>query len=117
MVTGTIEEGKVKVGDEIELIGYNPKGVKTTVTGIETFRKQLDYGEAGDNIGILVRGLERDDIRRGQVLCKPGTLQCHSSFEGNIYILKEEEGGRKKPFPTGYRPQVDRDDFFVYRTS
>lgn len=104
MVTGTVDTGKIKVGDEVEIVGYSPKSTKTTITGIETFRKQLDYGEAGDNIGLLVRGIERDDIRRGQVLSKPGTLTCHSRMEANIYVLKEEEGGRKKPFPNKYKP-------------
>lgn len=106
VATGTVDQGKVKSGDEVEIVGYAPKNVKTTITGIETFKKTLDYGEAGDNIGLLLRGLERDQIRRGQVIAKPGTLSAHKNMEVNLYILKEDEGGRKKPFPDGYRPQL-----------
>jgi len=105
VVTGTIESGKVKVGEDVDLVGYNKKIIKTTITGIETFRKQLESGQAGDNVGMLLRSLQRDDVFRGQIICKPGTLSLHQNFEANIYILKEEEGGRKKPFVTGYRPQ------------
>jgi len=106
VVTGTIESGKVKIGDEVDLVGYNKKIIKTTITGIETFRKQLDSGQAGDNVGLLLRSLQRDDVFRGQIISKPGSLSIHQNFEANIYVLKEEEGGRKKPFVTGYRPQV-----------
>lgn len=105
VVTGTIESGKVKLGDEVDLVGYNKKNVRTTITGIETFRKQLESGQAGDNVGMLVRSLQRDDVFRGQIIAKPGSLTVHRNFEANIYVLKEEEGGRKKPFVTGYRPQ------------
>jgi len=105
VVTGTIDQGKVKTGDEVELVGYSKKNTKTTITGIETFRKTLDYGEAGDNIGLLVRSLQREDIFRGQVICKPGSLTLHQNVEASIYVLKVDEGGRKKPFINGYRPQ------------
>jgi len=105
VVTGTIESGKVKIGDDVDLVGYNKKIIKTTITGIETFRKQLESGQSGDNVGMLLRSLQRDDVFRGQIICKPGSLSVHQNFEANIYILKEEEGGRKKPFVTGYRPQ------------
>jgi len=105
VVTGTIEQGKVKAGEDVELVGYSKKITKTTITGIETFRKSLDYGEAGDNIGMLVRSLTRDDVFRGQVIAKPGSLTVNQNIEANIYVLKEEEGGRKKPFVNGYRPQ------------
>jgi len=105
VVTGTIESGKVKIGDDVDLVGYNKKVTKTTITGIETFKKQLESGQAGDNVGLLLRSLQRDDVFRGQIICKPGTLSLHQNFEANIYILKDTEGGRKKPFVTGYRPQ------------
>eukprot|EP00331_Platyophrya_macrostoma_P007578 CAMPEP_0176425054 /NCGR_PEP_ID=MMETSP0127-20121128/11184_1 /TAXON_ID=938130 /ORGANISM="Platyophrya macrostoma, Strain WH" /LENGTH=473 /DNA_ID=CAMNT_0017806189 /DNA_START=271 /DNA_END=1692 /DNA_ORIENTATION=- len=105
VATGTIESGKIKTGDELEVIGYSKKSTRTAVTGIETFRKSLDYGEAGDNVGILVRSLQREDISRGHILCKPGTLSVHRNFEATMYILKDEEGGRKKSFVTGYKPQ------------
>lgn len=94
VATGTVDQGKIKPGDDIEIVGYTPKNLKTTVTGIETFKKTLDYGEAGDNIGLLLRGLNRDQIRRGQVIAKPGTLSAHKNLEVNLYILKEDEGGR-----------------------
>lgn len=103
VVTGTVDQGRVKVKDDIEIVGYG-KPKPTTIVGIETFKKQLDSGEAGDNVGLLIRGFNREDVRRGQVLCKPGTLSTHNCIEGNLYILKEEEGGRKRPFPNGYRP-------------
>jgi elongation factor Tu len=105
VATGTIETGKVKVGEDVDLVGYSPKITKTTITGIETFRKQLDFAQAGDNVGLLVRSLQREDIFRGQIICKPGTLSQHANIAASIYVLKEEEGGRKKPFVTGYRPQ------------
>ncbi|CAD8201607.1 unnamed protein product [Paramecium octaurelia] len=105
VVTGTIDQGKASIKDNIEVVGYG-KPKQTAIVGVETFKKQLDFGEAGDNVGILIRGLTRDDVRRGQVLCKPGSLTTHNCIESNLYILKEEEGGRKKPFPNGYRPQM-----------
>ena len=104
VVTGRIESGVVKVGDEIEIVGLrDPK--KSVVTGVEMFRKMLDRGEAGDNVGILLRGVEKDDVERGQVLAKTGTAKPHTEFEAEVYILTKEEGGRHKPFFTGYRPQ------------
>eukprot|EP01017_Pseudomicrothorax_dubius_P047540 TRINITY_DN855_c0_g1_i2.p1 TRINITY_DN855_c0_g1~~TRINITY_DN855_c0_g1_i2.p1 ORF type:complete len:437 (+),score=175.76 TRINITY_DN855_c0_g1_i2:66-1376(+) len=105
VVTGTVEAGKVKIGDEVDIYGYHKDPLRTTITGIETFRKQLDYGEAGDNVGLLIRALTRDQVFRGCVLAKPGTIQQNRTCEAAIYILKEEEGGRKKPFLSGYRPQ------------
>jgi elongation factor Tu len=94
----------IKVGDEVEILGFvDPR--KTTVTGVEMFRKLLDRGEAGDNVGCLLRGIEKDDVERGQVLVAPGSLKTHKRFEGEIYVLKKEEGGRHKPFFTNYRPQ------------
>ncbi len=105
VVTGRIESGKVKVGDEVEIVGLKDEVTKTTVTGVEMFRKQLDEGEAGDNVGVLLRGIEKDGVERGQVLAKPGTAQAHTEFEAEVYILTKEEGGRHKPFANGYRPQ------------
>ncbi len=104
VVTGRIESGVIKVGDEIEIVGIRDLK-KSTVTGVEMFRKMLDRGEAGDNVGILLRGVEKDDVERGQVLAKPGTTTPHTEFEAEVYILTKEEGGRHKPFFTGYRPQ------------
>jgi len=104
VVTGRIERGMVKVGEEIEVVGIKDTQ-KTTVTGIEMFNKQLNEGMAGDNAGILLRGLKKEDITRGQVLCKPASVKPHSEFEGEVYILKKEEGGRHTPFFTGYKPQ------------
>jgi elongation factor Tu len=104
VVTGRIERGQVKVGDEIEIVGLKA-AQKTTVTGVEMFRKQLDQGQAGDNVGILLRGTEKDAVERGQVLAKSGTATPHTDFEAEVYILTKEEGGRHKPFFTGYRPQ------------
>ncbi|MBT7499847.1 MAG: elongation factor Tu [Candidatus Pacebacteria bacterium] len=104
VVTGRIASGKVKVGEEIEMVGIRDTA-KTTVTGVEMFRKLLDDGQAGDNVGILLRGIGKDDIERGQVLAKPGTASPHTEFEAEVYILTKEEGGRHKPFFTGYRPQ------------
>ena len=104
VATGRIESGKVKVGEEIELVGFEDTS-KTTVTGVEMFRKLLDDGQAGDNVGILLRGIEKDGIQRGQVLAKPGSITPHTEFEAEVYILKKEEGGRHKPFFTGYKPQ------------
>ena len=105
VVVGTIEQGKVKPGDEIEILGYG-KTTKSTVTGIETFKKTLDYGEAGDNVGLLVRGLTRNKVSRGQTISKPGALKMNQCFEAQVYIMKESEGGRKKGFYTGYKPQI-----------
>jgi elongation factor Tu len=104
VVTGRIERGQVKVGEEVEIVGLKPTA-KTVVTGIEMFNKSLDSGQAGDNAGILVRGLKKEDITRGQVLSKPGSVTPHSEFEAEVYILKKEEGGRHTPFFTGYKPQ------------
>lgn len=104
VVTGRITTGIVKVGDEIEIVGLRP-AQKTTVTGVEMFRKMLDQGQAGDNVGVLLRGTGKDDVERGQVLAKTGTATPHTEFEAEVYILTKEEGGRHKPFFTGYRPQ------------
>lgn len=104
VVTGRIESGVVKVGEEIEIVGLKDS-TKTTVTGVEMFRKLLDQGEAGDNVGILLRGVGKDDVERGQVLAKPGSTTPHTEFEAEVYILTKEEGGRHKPFFSGYRPQ------------
>ena len=104
VVTGRIESGKVKVGDEVEIIGLHDKQ-KSVVTGVEMFRKSLDDGQAGDNVGILLRGIEKDAVERGQVLAKPGSVTAHTDFEAKVYILTKEEGGRHKPFTNGYRPQ------------
>ena len=104
VVTGRIETGVVKVGEEVEISGIKATQ-KTTVTGVEMFRKMLDQGEAGDNVGILLRGVGKDDVERGQVLAKPGSTSVHTEFEAEVYILTKEEGGRHKPFFTGYRPQ------------
>ena len=104
VVTGRIESGMVKIGDEVEIAGIKDTK-KSTVTGVEMFRKMLDQGEAGDNVGILLRGVGKDDVERGQVLAKPGTASVHTEFEAEVYILTKEEGGRHKPFFTGYRPQ------------
>jgi elongation factor Tu len=104
VVTGRIEQGKINVGDELEVLGYGNKS-KTTCTGVEMFKKLLDYGMAGDNIGALIRGLKREDVRRGQVLCKPGTLSTASKFEAEVYCLSQDEGGRHTPFFSNYRPQ------------
>ena len=104
VVTGRVERGKVKVGEEVEIVGFKPTE-KKVVTGVEMFRKLLDAGEAGDNIGVLLRGVEKDDVERGQVLCKPGSIKAHTKFKGTVYILSKEEGGRHTPFFNGYRPQ------------
>ena len=110
VVTGRIERGIVKVGDEVEIVGIKPTK-KTIVTGVEMFRKLLDQGEAGDNVGVLLRGVERTDVERGQVLAKPGSITPHTKFEAEVYVLTKEEGGRHTPFFTGYRPQ------FYFRTT
>ncbi|MBI4299791.1 MAG: elongation factor Tu [Chloroflexi bacterium] len=104
VATGRIERGVVKVGDEIEIVGFKPT-TKTVVTGVEMFRKTLDYGEAGDNVGCLLRGVDRDEIERGQVLAQPGSITPHTKFEAEVYVLSKEEGGRHTPFFSGYRPQ------------
>lgn len=105
VVTGRIERGIVKVNEEVEIVGIHPKSTKTIVTGIEMFRKQLDEGQAGDNAGLLLRGVEKDDVERGQVIAKPGSITPHTDFEAEVYILTKEEGGRHTPFFSGYRPQ------------
>ena len=110
VVTGRIERGIVKVGDEIEIIGIKPT-IKTIVTGVEMFRKLLDQGEAGDNVGVLLRGTKREEVERGQVLAKPGSITPHTKFEAEVYVLTKEEGGRHTPFFQGYRPQ------FYFRTT
>src|SRR5262249_31005130 len=109
--TGRIERGKVKVGDEVEIVGLMKGTKKTTVTGVEMFQKTLEYGVAGDNVGVLLRGVERTEIERGQVLAKPGSITPHTDLEANVYVLTREEGGRPTPFFTGYRPQ------FYFRTT
>ncbi|MFC7399922.1 EF-Tu/IF-2/RF-3 family GTPase, partial [Chelatococcus sp. GCM10030263] len=110
VVTGRVERGIVKVGEEIEIVGLRATQ-KTTVTGVEMFRKLLDQGQAGDNIGALLRGTKREDVERGQVLCKPGSVKPHTKFKAEAYILTKEEGGRHTPFFTNYRPQ------FYFRTT
>ena len=110
VVTGRVERGVVKVGDEIEIVGIRETSV-TTCTGVEMFRKLLDQGQAGDNVGVLLRGTKRDEVERGQVLCKPGSITPHTKFEAEVYILSKEEGGRHTPFFNGYRPQ------FYFRTT
>jgi elongation factor Tu len=104
VVTGRIERGRVKVSEEVEIVGFKPTE-KKVVTGVEMFRKILDSGEAGDNVGVLLRGVEKDDVERGQVLAKPGSIKPHTKFKGEVYILSKEEGGRHTPFFNGYRPQ------------
>jgi elongation factor Tu len=104
VVTGRVERGKVKVGEEVEIVGFKPT-MKKVVTGVEMFRKLLDEGVAGDNIGVLLRGLEKDEVERGQVLAKPGSITPHTKFKAEVYVLTKEEGGRHTPFFNGYRPQ------------
>jgi elongation factor Tu len=111
VATGRIEQGKVNVGDEIELVGIHPQTSKTVVTGVEMFRKLLDEGQAGDNVGCLLRGVKREEIERGQVLAKPGSITPHTKFKAEVYCLTKEEGGRHTPFFNGYRPQ------FYFRTT
>ena len=106
VATGTVEQGKIKIGEEVEIVGYNPINTKVSITGVETFNKTLDQGEAGDNVGLLIRGLTREQLRRGMIIAKPKTLTPNTKFEANIYCLKTEEGGRKTSFATGYRPQL-----------
>jgi elongation factor Tu len=110
VVTGKIEQGVVRTGDELEIVGLNPTA-KTVCTGVEMFRKSLDEGHAGDNAGILLRGTKKEDVERGQVICKPGSITPHTNFEANVYVLTKEEGGRHKPFFQNYRPQ------FYFRTT
>ena len=111
VVTGRIERGIVKVNEDVEIVGIKPDSTKTTVTGIEMFRKLLDEGQAGENVGLLIRGIKREDVERGQVVVKPGTTTPHTNFEANVYILSKDEGGRHTPFFNNYRPQ------FYFRTT
>jgi elongation factor Tu len=111
VATGRVERGKVKVGEEVELVGLRPESQKKVVTGVEMFKKLLDEGVAGDNVGILLRGTDRADVERGMVLAKPGSITPHTKFKGEVYVLTKEEGGRHTPFFTGYRPQ------FYFRTT
>jgi elongation factor Tu len=111
VATGRIERGRVKVGEGVEIVGLIPQPITSTVTGVEMFRKLLDEGEAGDNAGLLLRGIEKKDIRRGMVICKPGSITPHTEFKGEVYVLSKEEGGRHTPFFNKYRPQ------FYFRTT
>jgi elongation factor Tu len=112
VATGRIDRGIVKVGDEVEIVGLSaPKGQKTVVTGVEMFRKMLDQGQAGDNAGLLLRGVKKEEVERGMVLAKPGTITPHTKFKAEVYVLTKEEGGRHTPFFNGYRPQ------FYFRTT
>jgi elongation factor Tu len=111
VVTGKIERGVVNVNEEVEVVGIKPKSFKTTVTGVEMFRKLLDQGQAGDNVGLLLRGTKREEVERGQVVCKPGSITPHTEFEGTVYVLGKDEGGRHTPFFNNYRPQ------FFFRTT
>ena len=111
VATGRIERGVIKVGDEAEIVGLGAEDMKTTITGVEMFQKTLDEGQAGDNVGCLLRGVEKEEIQRGQVLCKPGSIKPHMKFQGQVYVLTKEEGGRHTPFFSGYKPQ------FYFRTT
>jgi elongation factor Tu len=111
VVTGRVETGIVKVGEEVEIVGIHPEVRKTVVTGVEMFRKLLDQGQAGDNVGALIRGVARDEVERGQVLCKPGSIKPHTDFQSEVYVLSKDEGGRHTPFFANYRPQ------FYFRTT
>jgi elongation factor Tu len=111
VATGRVERGRLKVGEEVEIVGLRPAAKKTVATGIEMFRKVLDEAQAGDNVGVLLRGVEKDEIERGMVLAKPGSIHPHTKFTAEVYILTKEEGGRHTPFFTGYRPQ------FYFRTT
>ena len=111
VVTGRVERGQVKVGDQVQIVGLMDESKSTVVTGVEMFRKLLDYAEAGDNIGCLLRGIDRKEVERGQVLAKPGSIHPHTKFDGEVYVLTKEEGGRHTPFFNGYRPQ------FYFRTT
>jgi elongation factor Tu len=110
VVTGRVERGVIKVGDEVEIVGFAPTQ-KTVVTGVEMFRKTLDVGQAGDNVGLLLRGIKKDEVERGQVVAKPGSITPHTKFKAEVYVLTKEEGGRHTPFFSGYRPQ------FYFRTT
>jgi elongation factor Tu len=110
-VTGRVERGIVKVGDDVEMVGLHPQSTKTVATGVEMFRKLLDEGRAGDNIGVLIRGIKREQVERGMVLAKPGSITPHTDFLAEVYVLSREEGGRHTPFFNGYRPQ------FYFRTT
>ncbi|MBQ3179511.1 MAG: elongation factor Tu, partial [Clostridia bacterium] len=111
VATGRVERGTVKVGDTVEIVGLTDEKKTTVITGVEMFRKLLDSAEAGDNVGLLLRGIDKKAIERGQVLCKPGSINPHTKFIGQVYVLTEKEGGRQKPFFSGYRPQ------FYFRTT
>jgi elongation factor Tu len=111
VATGRIERGVIKVGDEAEIVGLGAEDMKTIITGVEMFQKTLDEGQAGDNVGCLLRGVEKEEIQRGQVLCKPGSIKPHKKFQGQVYVLTKEEGGRHTPFFSGYKPQ------FYFRTT
>ncbi|MBM4109577.1 MAG: elongation factor Tu [Phycisphaerae bacterium] len=111
VATGRIERGVCRVGDPVEIVGLRPDSLKSTITGVEMFQKTLDSGQAGDNVGALLRGIEKKDVERGQVICKPGSIKPHTKFKGQVYILTKEEGGRHTPFFSGYRPQ------FYFRTT
>ena len=111
VVTGRVERGKIKVGETVDIVGIHPKVEKTVVTGVEMFRKLLDEGVAGDNVGLLLRGTTKDQVERGQVIAKPGSITPHSHFKAKVYVLSKEEGGRHTPFFNGYRPQ------FYFRTT
>jgi elongation factor Tu len=111
VATGRIETGVINTGDEVDIIGMSDEKMKSTITGVEMFRKILDRGEAGDNVGLLLRGIDKKDIRRGMVIAKPGSITPHTKFKGEVYILKKEEGGRHTPFHNKYRPQ------FYFRTT
>ncbi|MDR1479671.1 MAG: elongation factor Tu [Planctomycetaceae bacterium] len=111
VATGRIERGVIKVGEEVEIVGFSEEKQKTVVTGVEMFKKELEQGQAGDNVGLLLRGIKRDDIQRGQVIAKPGTITPHTEFEAEVYVLSKDEGGRSTPFFSGYRPQ------FYFRTT
>ena len=111
VATGRVESGQIKVGDTVEIVGLTEEKRSVVVTGVEMFRKILDFAEAGDNVGLLLRGVQRSDIERGQVLAKPGSIHPHTKFESEVYVLTKEEGGRHTPFFSGYRPQ------FYFRTT
>jgi elongation factor Tu len=111
VATGRVEQGTIKVGEQVEIVGIRPQTTTTVVTGVEMFRKLLDQGQAGDNIGVLLRGTKREDIERGQVLAKPGSITPHTEFTAQVYVLSKEEGGRHTPFFNNYRPQ------FYFRTT
>ena len=111
VATGRIERGVINSGDPVDILGMGAEGLKSTVTGVEMFRKILDRGEAGDNVGLLLRGINKEDIRRGMVICKPGSVKPHAAFKGEVYVLSKEEGGRHTPFFNKYRPQ------FYFRTT